>query len=96
MVLFPPGEVLPWDFFRGRRFAIMVLFPPWGSFALGFLPGKVCHMVFLHGERLLCGIISRGGGGKNSHVTPELLATRRLKTDLCEVYKYLNYMYKTE
>ena len=38
MVLFPPGEVLLWDFFRG----------------------KVCHKVFLHGERLPYGIISRG------------------------------------
>ena len=49
---FPPGEVLPWDFFRGR----------------------VCHMVFLQGERLSYGILSGGGGveggGKNSHVTP--------------------------
>ena len=38
MVLFPPGEVLLWDFFRG----------------------KVCHMMFLHGERLPYGIISAG------------------------------------
>ena len=38
MVSFPPGEVLPWDFFRG----------------------KVCYMVFLHGERLPYGIISGG------------------------------------
>ena len=38
MVLFPPGEVLLWDFFRG----------------------KVCHKVFLHGERLPYGIISEG------------------------------------
>ena len=66
----------------------MVLFPPWGSSAIGFLPGggggvchmvlsppgevllwdffrgKVCHKVFLHGERLPYGIIS-GGGGDN-------------------------------
>ena len=27
---------------------------------------------------------------------PELLATRRLKADLCEVYKYFNDMYKTD
>ena len=36
MVLVPPGEVRPWDFFRG----------------------KVCHIVFLNGERLPYGIIS--------------------------------------
>ena len=34
----PPGEVLLWDFFRG----------------------KVCHKVFLHGERLPYGIIFEG------------------------------------
>ena len=36
--IIPPGEVLLWDFFRG----------------------KVCHKVFLHGERLPYGIISEG------------------------------------
>ena len=74
MVLFPPGEVLLWDFFRGRFFIWynfrgdnlpwyffpyheicvgggdiyhrwgklyhMVLFPPWGSSAMGFIPGE--------------------------------------------------------
>ena len=40
----------------------MGLFPPWGSSDMGFLPGKVCHMVFLQGERLPYGIISGGGG----------------------------------
>ena len=46
-----------WDFFRGGGGAChMVLFPP----AMGFLPGKVCHMIFLHGESLPYGIISAG------------------------------------
>ena len=58
MVLFPHGEVLPWDFFRGGGGEVchMTLFPPWGSSAMGFLPGgrfaiwysfmgNVCHMV---------------------------------------------------
>ena len=39
------------------------IIPPWGSSAMGFFRGKVCHMVFLQGERLLYGIISGGRGG---------------------------------
>ena len=35
----------------------MVLFPPGEVLPCDFR-GKVCHMVFLHGERLPCGIIS--------------------------------------
>ena len=53
------GDNLPWYFFpyheicvwgRGERFTIegklyhMVLFPPWGSSVMGFLPGKVMRV----------------------------------------------------
>ena len=39
----------------------MVLFPP---SAMRFSRGKVCHMVFLHGERLPYGILSDGQSAK--------------------------------
>ena len=39
MVLFPPGEVLPSDFFRGEGLPHGII-PPWGSSAMGFLPGE--------------------------------------------------------
>ena len=39
MVLFPPGEVLPWDFFRGEGLPYGII-PPWGSSAMGFHPGE--------------------------------------------------------
>ena len=57
MVLFPPGEVLLWDFFRGEGLPHGI--PSWGAiwYQCG---GKVCHMVFLHGEHLPYGIISGG------------------------------------
>ena len=75
------GDNLPWYLFPhheicvGGRFTIegevMVLFPPppWGSSAMGFFRGNVCHMVYFP---------AGGGGGaegellrgKNSHVTP--------------------------
>ena len=52
------GEVLPWDFFRGRL-AIWYYFP--GEVLLwDFFRGKACYMVFLQGERLPYGIISAG------------------------------------
>ena len=41
MVLFPPGEVLLWDFFRGGGGGSPYgIIPPWGSSAMGFLPGE--------------------------------------------------------
>ena len=45
------------------------IIPPWGSSAMGILPGKVCHMIFLHGERLPHGIVS---GGKSAMVSVPL------------------------
>ena len=49
MVLFYPGEVLPWDFFRGGGGGGLPygIISTWGSSAMGFLPG---------GEGLLYGI----------------------------------------
>ena len=52
----------------------MVLFFPWGSSAIGFLPGEGLPYDIPSGGRLPYGIISGGGGGgvrgKNFHVTP--------------------------
>ena len=44
------GEALPYD--------IVPLVLAWNVFR-----GKVCHMVFIQGERLPYGIVSGGGGG---------------------------------
>ena len=42
MALFPPGEVLPWEIFRGggggEGLSYGIIFP-WGNSAMGFLPG---------------------------------------------------------
>ena len=46
-------------FLPGGRLAMWYYFL-WGSSTMGFLPGKVCHMIFLHGERLPHGIVSAG------------------------------------
>ena len=52
------GEVLPWDFFRGNA-CHMVLFP-WGSPAMGFLPGEGLPYGIPSGGTLPYGIISAG------------------------------------
>ena len=36
----PPGEVLPWDVFRGGGGLPYGIIPPWGSSAMGFPPGE--------------------------------------------------------
>ena len=41
----------------------MVLFPPWGSSDIGFLPGEGLPYGIPSGGRLPYGIISGGGGG---------------------------------
>ena len=53
----------------------MVLFPPWGSSAMGFIfpGGRFVIWYSFRGKSLLYGIIFGGGGGgrgNNSHVTP--------------------------
>ena len=55
------GEALPYS-----------ISPPGEVLPRDLFRGKVCHMVFLQGERLSYGIISGGKflGWKNSHVTP--------------------------
>ena len=71
----PPGEVLLWDFFRGKVCHNVFLqveglsygiISPWGSSAIGFLPGGggggggVCHMVLFPLGKLCYGISSGG------------------------------------
>ena len=99
MVLFPPGEVLLWDFFRGRFFIWynfrgdnlpwyffpyheicvgggggeichrwgklyhMVLFPPWGSSAMGFIPGEGLPYGIPSGGKFAIWYNFRGGLG---------------------------------
>ena len=63
MVLFPPGEVLPSDFFRGGGGGEGLphgIIPPGEVLLWDFFRGKACHKVFLHGERLPYGIIFGG------------------------------------
>ena len=57
----PPGKFCHSISSGGGGGCHMVLFPP---SAMRFSRGKVCHMVFLHGERLPYGILSDGQSAK--------------------------------
>ena len=64
MVLFPPGEVLPWDFFRGGGgVAVWYYFPLW-KFCYGISSGGRFAIMYGNG----------GGRAKNSYVTPAPLS----------------------
>ena len=78
------GGAMPWDFFRGGGGLPYGIIPPGEVMLWVFFRGKVCHMIFLHGERLPNGIISTGqspmvffplswnlwgGGGGDSQLT---------------------------
>ena len=68
--IIPPGEVLLFDFFRGKVCHNVYLqveglpygiIPPWGSSAIGFLPGGGgCHMVLFPLGKFCYGISSGG------------------------------------
>ena len=53
-----------WNLCGGGGFTIWYCFPPGEVLPLDFFRGKVCHMVFLKGERLPYGILWGGGGGR--------------------------------
>ena len=56
----------------GEALPLMALFPPWGSSAMGFIPGEGLPYGIPSGGKFAIWYNFRGGGGvrgNNSHVT---------------------------